>query len=128
MKDVVLRGPADYETVLTQMYGDYRNPPSKDEMNHHNTRIKEGRADGRIFCSDVCLSKGKSCFFRSIESMMKQRLPFSDFVLVWTDLLERRVEGSDSVGRGKSKGPFSVCPSSGKQGAWKGACRRDYAL
>ena len=43
-EDVVLRGPADYETVLTQMYGDYRNPPSKDEMNHHNTRIKEGES------------------------------------------------------------------------------------
>lgn len=43
-EDVILRGPADYDSVLTQMYGDYRNPPSKEEMNHHNTRIKEGES------------------------------------------------------------------------------------
>lgn len=42
-EDVVLRGPADFDFVLHQMYGDYRMPPSKEEMNHHNTRIKEGK-------------------------------------------------------------------------------------
>ena len=33
--------PADYDFVLTQMYGSYMEPPSREEMNHHSTRILE---------------------------------------------------------------------------------------
>ena len=40
-EDISLRGPKDYDFVLRQMYGEYWNPPSAQEMNHHNTRIKE---------------------------------------------------------------------------------------
>lgn len=40
-EDISLRGPKDYDFVLRQMYGEYWNPPSVQEMNHHNTRIKE---------------------------------------------------------------------------------------
>lgn len=40
-EDVKLMGPKDYDFVLRQMYGEYWNPPSKEEMNHHHTRIKE---------------------------------------------------------------------------------------
>ncbi|MDO4276684.1 MAG: LicD family protein [Eubacteriales bacterium] len=40
-EDIRLRGPKDYDHVLRQMYGEYWNPPDKQEMNHHNTRIKE---------------------------------------------------------------------------------------
>lgn len=36
-----LKGPADYDHVLRQMYGEYWNPPDKEEMNHHNTQIKD---------------------------------------------------------------------------------------
>ena len=40
-EDIELRGPADYDFVLRQMYGEYWNPPENQEMNHHHTRIKE---------------------------------------------------------------------------------------
>lgn len=40
-EDVRLKGPADYDFVLTQMYGSYMEPPSREEMNHHSTRILE---------------------------------------------------------------------------------------
>ena len=32
-----LSAPADYDTVLRQMYGDYMTPPPKDEQNKHGT-------------------------------------------------------------------------------------------
>lgn len=40
-EDVRLRGPKDFDHVLRQMYGEYWDPPSEEEMNHHHTQIKE---------------------------------------------------------------------------------------
>lgn len=36
-----LRGPKDYETYLTQLYGDYMTPPPESEWNKHNTEFVE---------------------------------------------------------------------------------------
>ena len=36
-----LRGPQDYETYLTQLYGDYMTPPPESQRNWHNTEILE---------------------------------------------------------------------------------------
>lgn len=40
-EDIRVWGPENYDYFLTQMYGDYRKPPSKKERNHHNTRMAE---------------------------------------------------------------------------------------
>lgn len=34
-----LHGPADYDTILTQMYGDYMAPPPEDQRNKHETKV-----------------------------------------------------------------------------------------
>ncbi len=34
-----LNGPYDYDTYLTQIYGDYMNPPKEEEKNKHNTEL-----------------------------------------------------------------------------------------
>jgi lipopolysaccharide cholinephosphotransferase len=34
-EDIKLKGPDDYNYVLTQMYGDYMTPPSDDMKDHH---------------------------------------------------------------------------------------------
>ncbi len=34
-EDIQLKGPADYDYILTQMYGDYMTPPSDDMKDHH---------------------------------------------------------------------------------------------
>ena len=34
-----LNGPYDYDTYLTQIYGDYMNPPKENEKNKHNTEL-----------------------------------------------------------------------------------------
>jgi len=39
-EDIELRGPVNYDFVLTQMYGDYMTPPPDSEKNHHNTIIE----------------------------------------------------------------------------------------
>jgi len=31
--------PTDYDAVLSQMYGDYMTPPTKDLQNKHNTEV-----------------------------------------------------------------------------------------
>ena len=36
-EDVMVRGPQDYDFVLTQMYGDYMTPPPENQRNHHST-------------------------------------------------------------------------------------------
>ena len=41
-----LSAPADYDTVLRQMYGDYMTPPPKDEQNKH--RYRKGHAMKRV--------------------------------------------------------------------------------
>ncbi len=38
-----LRGPKDYETYLTQLYGDYMILPPESERNKHNTKLMEGQ-------------------------------------------------------------------------------------
>ena len=40
-EDLMLRGPADYDRVLTQMYGDYMTPPPESEREHHHLRVVE---------------------------------------------------------------------------------------
>ena len=35
-EDLMLNGPEDYNTVLTQMYGDYMTPPPRDQRNQHH--------------------------------------------------------------------------------------------
>ena len=34
-EDILLRGPTDYNTVLTQMYGNYMTPPPEADRKHH---------------------------------------------------------------------------------------------
>lgn len=36
-----LNGPKDYDTYLTQIYGDYMTPPRKTDQNKHNTEVME---------------------------------------------------------------------------------------
>lgn len=38
-EDMYIRGPVDYDTVCTQLYGDYMKPPSEDVKNHHASEI-----------------------------------------------------------------------------------------
>lgn len=38
-EDIYLNGPKNYDTVLSQMYGDYMELPNIDERNKHNTEI-----------------------------------------------------------------------------------------
>lgn len=40
-EDIKLNGPKEYDSILTQMYGDYMTPPADDNRNHHNTEIKK---------------------------------------------------------------------------------------
>ena len=40
-EDLMLNGPADYDTVLKQMYGDYMTPPPESEREHHHLSIIE---------------------------------------------------------------------------------------
>ena len=40
-EDMTLKGPADYDRVLTQMYGDYLTPPPEAERNKHFTEVVE---------------------------------------------------------------------------------------
>ena len=68
-------------------------------------------------------------FFRdSIESMRKQSLPFSDFVLVCDGPLGEELEEVIRWAEGSDWRALSVYPPPGKQGTWKGACRGDYTL
>ena len=39
-EDVMVRGPHNYDFVLTQMYGDYMTPPPENQRNHHSTMIE----------------------------------------------------------------------------------------
>lgn len=38
-EDTEIFGPIDYDTVCTQLYGDYMTPPRKEEQNHHSSEI-----------------------------------------------------------------------------------------
>lgn len=38
-EDTVIWGPDDYDTVCTQLYGDYMMPPKEDERNHHSSEM-----------------------------------------------------------------------------------------
>ena len=38
-ENLVLNGPEDYDTVLTQMYGDYMTPPPEDKQNQHHIEL-----------------------------------------------------------------------------------------
>ncbi len=41
-EDVSLFGPADYDFILTQMYGDYHAFPPENQRAHHSTRLVDG--------------------------------------------------------------------------------------
>ena len=41
-EDTEVFGPSDYDTVCTQLYGDYMTPPIESERNHHGSKISEG--------------------------------------------------------------------------------------
>ncbi len=38
-EDIMIRGPENYDFVLTQMYGDYMTPPPVDQRNHHKSLL-----------------------------------------------------------------------------------------
>jgi len=38
-EDTKVFGPNDYDTVCTQLYGDYMTPPKKEERNHHSSEV-----------------------------------------------------------------------------------------
>ena len=38
-EDITIMGPIDYDTVCTQLYGDYMTPPSEDAKNHHSSEV-----------------------------------------------------------------------------------------
>lgn len=38
-EDIMIRGPVDYHSVLTQMYGDYMTPPKDADKDHHYIMI-----------------------------------------------------------------------------------------
>lgn len=38
-EDTIIWGPDDYDTVCTQLYGDYMTPPKEDERNHHSSEM-----------------------------------------------------------------------------------------
>lgn len=38
-EDTKIFGPTDYDTICTQLYGDYMTPPSKEEQNHHGSEV-----------------------------------------------------------------------------------------
>lgn len=38
-EDTVIWGPDDYDTVCTQLYGDYMTPPKESERNHHSSEM-----------------------------------------------------------------------------------------
>ena len=40
-EDLMLRGPEDYDYVLTQMYGDYMTPPADKDKEHHYLEVVE---------------------------------------------------------------------------------------
>lgn len=40
---MMLNGPQDYETYLTQIYGDYMTPPPETERNKHETELLQGK-------------------------------------------------------------------------------------
>ena len=39
-EDLMLNGPEDYDTVLSQMYGDYMTPPPEEKREHHYIELK----------------------------------------------------------------------------------------
>ena len=93
-EDVKLRCPVDTDFVLRQMYGNYMEPPSREEMNHHHTRIlddeqrtsvKEEKREGSLPYSvlmSVYQKEKPEYLEQSIRSMEKQTLPFTELVLV----------------------------------------------
>ena len=40
-EDTKIFGPKDYDTVCTQLYGDYMKPPKESERNHHSSEVIE---------------------------------------------------------------------------------------
>ena len=40
-EDIKVYAPRDYDTVLTQMYGDYMTPPKKSDQNKHHSKVIE---------------------------------------------------------------------------------------
>lgn len=38
-ENLQLKGPVNYDLVLTQLYGDYMTPPKKENQNKHNTKV-----------------------------------------------------------------------------------------
>lgn len=38
-EDTQILGPDDYDTVCTQLYGDYMTPPEENERNHHSSQM-----------------------------------------------------------------------------------------
>lgn len=38
-EDTQIWGPEDYDTVCSQLYGDYMTPPSEDDRNHHASEV-----------------------------------------------------------------------------------------
>ncbi len=106
-EDIFVRGPVDYDAVLTQMYGDYMEMPPAEEMNHHNTRIlQEKETEPETYISEnpgpeaseemetdpflrsysvlmsVYEKDDAEYLKKSIRSMERQTLPFSQLVLV----------------------------------------------
>lgn len=47
-ENLMLNGPDDFDYVLTQMYGDYKTPPSKEERDHHYLKIVSDTTYNRI--------------------------------------------------------------------------------
>lgn len=39
-EDTTIWGPEDYDTVCTQLYGDYMTPPKEEDKNHHSSTIQ----------------------------------------------------------------------------------------
>ena len=83
-EDIYVRGPVDYDSVLTQMYGRYMEMPPAEEMNHHNTRIKQENEEipGYSVLMSVYEKDDPKFLQQSIRSMERQTLPFSQLVLV----------------------------------------------
>lgn len=53
---MLLNGPEDYETYLTQLYGDYMTPPPESERNWHSTEIVENKPG---YLEKICTEKKK---------------------------------------------------------------------
>lgn len=47
-EDTRIFGPADYDTVCTQLYGDYMTPPPENNRNHHGLEVIHTNTDSHV--------------------------------------------------------------------------------